>query len=126
MQYLTYEEYFSQLGGKLDQTAFNRNIDRANAIIDKATFNRIEPMRGVPKQAKALCRDLVEYFADNFGSSRQISNHSQSAGNVSESESFVIRSADERAGEINDMIMDYLGSLTDSNGTPLLYRGCSI
>ena len=79
MQYLTYEEYFSQLGGKLDQTAFNRNIDRANAIIDKATFNRIEPMRGVPKQAKALCRDLVEYFADNFGSSRQISNHSQSA-----------------------------------------------
>ena len=126
MQYLTYEEYFSQLGGKLDQTAFNRNIDRANAIIDKATFNRIEPMRGVPRQAKALCRDLVEYFADNFGSSRQISNHSQSAGNVSESESFVIRSTDERAGEINGMIKDYLGSLTDNNGTPLLYRGCSI
>jgi hypothetical protein len=126
MQYLTYEEYFSQLGGKLDETAFNRNIDRACGIIDNATFNRIEPMHGIPRQAKALCRDLVEYFAENFGSSRQISNHSQSAGNVSESESYVIRSTDERAGEINDMVRDYLGNLTDKNGTPLLYRGCSI
>ena len=123
MTYLTYEEY-SNMGGVLDLTAFNRNIDRACGIIDNATHNRIECMKEVPQRAKALCRELVEYFAANFGSSKQISNHSQSAGGVSESESYVIRSTEERAGEINDMVKDYLLNEVDDNGTPLLYRGC--
>ena len=123
MTYLTYEEY-SNMGGVLDLTAFNRNIDRACGIIDNATHNRIECMAEVPQRAKALCRDLIEYFAENFGSSKQISNHSQSAGGVSESESFVIRSIEERAGEIDDMVKDYLLNEVDDNGTPLLYRGC--
>ena len=78
----------------------------------------------VPQRAKALCRDLIEYLANDFGSSKQISNHSQSAGGVSESESFVIRSTEERAGEIGDMVKDYLLNEVDDNGTPLLYRGC--
>lgn len=124
MIYLTYEEYKSLGGNAIDETAFNRYIDRACGIIDNATHNRIECMAEVPQRAKALCRDLVEYFAENFGSSRQISNHSQSAGGVSESESFVIRSIEERAGEIDDMVKDYLLNEVDDNGTPLLYRGC--
>ena len=122
MQYLTYGEY-KDVGGTLDETAFKRNIDRACAIIDNATHNRIGRMNTVPTQAKALCRDLVEYFADDFGSSRQISNHSQSAGGVSQSESYVIRSTEERAGELDDMIKDYLMNVNDYNGVPLLYRG---
>ena len=124
MIYLTYEQY-KEIGGALDLTAFNRNIDRACGIIDNATHNRIEYMAEVPQRAKALCRDLVEYLANDFGSSKQISNHSQSAGGVSESESFVIRSIEERAGEIDDMVKDYLLNEVDDNGTPLLYRGCS-
>ena len=122
MTYLTYEEY-SNMGGICDLTAFNRFSDRACGIIDNATHNRVECMAEVPQRAKALCRDLVEYLASDFGSSRQISNHSQSAGGVSESESFVIRSIEERAGEIDDMVKDYLLNEVDDNGTPLLYRG---
>ena len=124
MTYLSFEEY-SNMGGVLDLTAFNRNIDRACGIIDNTTHNRIECMIKVPQRAKALCRDLVEYLANDFGSSKQVSNHSQSAGGVSESESFVIRSIEERAGEIDDMVKDYLLNVVDDNGTPLLYRGCS-
>lgn len=123
MQYLDYQEYVS-IGGVCDTTAFNRYIDRACGIIDNATHNRIECMAEVPQRAKALCRDLIEYLANDFGSSKQISNHSQSAGGVSESESFVIRSIEERAGEIDDMVKDYLLNEVDDNGTPLLYRGC--
>jgi hypothetical protein len=122
MQYLTYEEY-KEIGGTLDLTAFNRNIDRACGIIDNATQKRIDNMKSVPQMAKVLCRELVEYFASNFGSSKQISNHSQSAGGVSESESYVIRSTEERAGEIGDMVKDYLLNEVDDCGTPLLYRG---
>ena len=123
MIYLTYTEY-KEIGGSIDETAFIRNIDRACSIIDNATHNRIECMAEAPQKAKALCRDLVEYLANDFGSSKQISNHSQSAGGVSESESFVIRSIEERAGEIDDMVKDYLLNEVDDNGTPLLYRGC--
>ena len=123
MTYLTYNEY-KEIGGNIDETAFKRNIDRACGIIDNATHNRIEGMAEVPSKAKALCRDLVEYFAENFGSSKQISSRSQSAGPLSESESYVIRSIEERAGEIDDMVKDYLLNEVDDKGTPLLYRGC--
>lgn len=122
MQYVEYQEYLD-IGGVCDSTAFNRNIERACSVIDKATQNRVREMAKVPERVKHLCRDLVEYFASNFGSSKQVSSHSQSAGGVSESESFVIRSIEERAGEIDDMITDYLINITDDNGTPLLYRG---
>ena len=122
MTYLTYDEYV-RIGGTLGLTAFNRNIDRACGVIDNATHNRIEYMEEVPQRAKALCRDLVEYLANDFGSSKQVSNHSQSAGGVSESESYATKTADDMYGDIQNMIYDYLLNVTDDKGTPLLYRG---
>ena len=123
MTYLTYEEY-SNMGGVLDLTAFNRNIDRACGIIDNATHNRVECMAEVPQRAKALCRDLVEYLARYSISDMVVSSRSQSAGGVSESESYVTKTDTELQAEIDNMIADYLMSETDDNGTPLLYRGC--
>ena len=124
MTYLTYEEY-SNMGGVLDLTAFNRNIDRACGIIDNATHNRIECMEEVPQRAKALCRDLVEYLARYSTSDMVVSSRSQSAGGVSESESYVTKTDVELQADIDNMIADYLMTETDDNGTPLLYRGCS-
>lgn len=115
MQYLTFSQY-AKLGGTLEETAFNRNIDRACGVIDSATQNRVERMAETPASVKALCRDLVEYFADNDLS---VKSKSQSAGSVSES--ITLEDAD---SVIDKMICDYLLSITDDNGTPLLYRGC--
>ncbi|MBR5823646.1 MAG: hypothetical protein IKY67_05855 [Paludibacteraceae bacterium] len=124
MIYLTYDEY-SKIGGVLDVTAFNRNIDRACGVIDNATHNRIECMAEVPQRAKALCRDLVEYLARYSTSDMVVSSRSQSAGGVSESESYVTKTEVELQADIDNMIVDYLLMETDDNGTPLLYRGCS-
>ena len=124
MIYLTYEEY-SNIGGICDMTAFNRNIDRACGIIDNATHNRVECMAEVPQRAKALCRDLVEYLARNDTTEIAVTSRSQSAGGVSESESYVVKTADDAYGDIQNMIYDYLMAESDDNGTPLLYRGCS-
>ena len=124
MIYLTYEEY-SNIGGICDLTAFNRNIDRACGIIDNATHNRIECMSDVPQMAKALCRDLVEYLARNDTTEIAVTSRSQSAGGVSESESYVTKTDVELQADIDNMIADYLMTETDDNGTPLLYRGCS-
>ena len=124
MQYLDYQEYVS-IGGICDLTAFNRNIDRACGIIDNATHNRIECMEEVPQRAKALCRDLVEYLARNDTTEIAVTSRSQSAGGVSESESYATKTADDVYSDIQNMIYDYLLNVADDKGTPLLYRGCS-
>ena len=122
MIYLTYEEY-SEIDGILDLTAFNRNIDRACGVIDNATHNRIECMEEVPQRAKALCRDLVEYLARNNTNEIAVTSRSQSAGGVSESESYATKTADDIYGDIQNMLYDYLGNEKTDNGIPLLYRG---
>ena len=122
MIYLTYEEY-SNIGGICDLTAFNRNIDRACGIIDNATHNRIECMADVPQRAKALCRDLVEYLARNDTTEIAVTSRSQSAGGVSESESYATKTSEDVCGDIQNMIYDYLLNVTDDKGVPLLYRG---
>ena len=124
MIYLTYEEYIN-IGGICDLTAFNRNIDRACGVIDNATHNRIEYMADVPQRAKTLCRDLVEYLARNYTTEIAVTSRSQSAGGVRESESYVTKTADDVYSDIQNIIYDYLLNVTDDNGTPLLYRGCS-
>lgn len=121
MIYLTYDEY-AEIGGICDLTAFNRNIDRACGIIDNATHNRIEYMADVPQRAKALCRDLVEYLVENNGV-KIVTSKSQSAGGVSESESYANKTADDVYGDVQNMLYDYLGNEKDDKGTPLLYRG---
>ncbi len=123
MQYLTYEEY-SQKGGTLDLTAFNRNIDRACGIVKNATHGRIERMESIPEEVKALCRDLVEYLAQNSASSAVVTSRSQSAGAVSESESYATKTADDIQGEIDGIVFDYLGGVYNDCGVPVLYRGC--
>ena len=124
MIYLTYGEY-TEIGGICDLTAFNRNIDRACGIIDNATHNRIDGMAEVPQRAKALCRDLVEYLARNDTTEIAVTSRSQSAGGVSESESYATKTSDDIYGDIQNMVYDYLLNVADDNGTPLLYRGCS-
>ena len=122
MQYLTYEEY-TEIGGTLDLTAFNRNIDRACGVVDTETRNRAENMKEMPRQVKACCRDLTEYLHNNSTLAKSVSSKSQSAGGVSESESYSEKTAEDMFGDIMNILYDYLGSLTDDNGTPLMYRG---
>ena len=124
MQYLTYEEY-TEIGGTLDLTAFKRNIDRACGFIDLHTQSRLQTVLEVSQRAKACVRDLVEYLANNVSGAKAVTSKSQSAGGVSESESYATKTADDVYGDIQNMIYDYLLNVTDDNGTPLLYRGCS-
>ncbi len=125
MSYLTYDEY-EKLGGTLADAAFNRNIDRACGVIDAETHGRIAVMKKVPAQVKALCRDLVEYFSAYTVTERSVTSKSQSAGGVSESESYGVKTKEEQAQDVENLIVDYLLNVTDDAGTPLLYRGCSV
>lgn len=122
MQYLTYEEY-TEIGGILDFTAFKRNIDRACGIVDNHTKCRLREMRDIPQEAKLCVRDLVEYIAENVSRGTIVSSRGQSAGGVSESESYVAKTADDMGTEMENIIFDYLATVTDDYFVPILYRG---
>ena len=121
MIYLTYDEYL-EIGGMVDLTAFNRNIDRVCGIVNNATFGRLEKMTEIPRQVRACCRELVEYLANNVEQGN-VSSKSQSAGGVSESVSYTNKTTEDIENECANIIFDFLGSVKTDKGTPLLYRG---
>jgi hypothetical protein len=121
MQYLTYEEY-QEIGGTLDLTAFERNIDRACAMIDIRTQSRLETLENIPKIVKIVCADLVGYIATNSVEKPIVTSKSQSAGGVSESENYAVKTADDFANDL-DRIFDPLGVVKTKNGISILYRG---
>ena len=122
MQYLTYEEY-QEIGGTLDLTAFNRNIDRACGFIDLHTQSRLQSVLEVSRMVKACVRDLVEYLANNMSSGKAVTSKSQSSGGVSESESYATKTSEDINSEMLNIVYDYLATEKDDYGTPLLYRG---
>ena len=122
MQYLTYEEYLN-IGGVLDSAAFKRNIDRACGFVDLHTQSRLQSVLEVSQRAKACVRDLVEYLDNNVSSGKTITSKSQSAGGVSESESYATKTNDEINCEMLNIVYDYLATEKDDRGTPLMYRG---
>ena len=122
MQYLTYEEY-QEIGGTLDLTAFERYIDRACAFVDSHTQNRLQRVFEVSRGVKACVRDLVECLANNLSSGKTVTSKSQSAGGVSESESYATKTTDEINAEMLNIVYDYLATEKDDCGTPLMYRG---
>ena len=125
MQYLTYEEY-TEIGGTLDLTAFKRNIDRACGFVDLHTQSRLQTVLEVSQRAKACVRDLVECLANNVSVVKAVTSKSQSAGGVSESESYATKTTDDINAEMLCIVYDYLATEKDDNGTPLMYRGAMI
>ena len=121
MQYLTYDEYIS-MGGVLDFTAFNRNIDRACSMVDNRTQSRLECFEKIPKIVKVVCADLVDYIANNSVNKAVVTSKSQSAGGVSESESYATKTADDYSADL-DKIFEPLGIVKTKNGISILYRG---
>lgn len=121
MQYLTYDEYIS-MGGELNETAFLRNIDRACAMIDIRTQSRLETFESIPQIVKIVCADLVGYISTNTVEKPIVSSKSQSAGGVSESESYAVKTAEDFANDL-DRIIEPLGIVKTKNGISILYRG---
>lgn len=120
MIYLTYNEYMAK-GGTLDETAFNRNIDRACSMIDIRTNNRLKEFDEIPSLVKSVCADLIDYISTNTVN-KGVSSVSQSAGGVSESISYTTKTAQDYADDL-DRIFDPLAVIETNRGTSLLYKG---
>ena len=120
MIYLTYTEY-QEIGGTIDLTAFNRNIDRACAMIDNRTQSRLECFEKIPQIVKVVCADLIDYISTNTVE-KTVTSKIQSAGGVSESESYATKTAEDFANDL-DRIFEPLAVVKTANGISILYRG---
>ena len=120
MTYLTYEGY-SNMGGVLDLTAFNRNIGRACAMIDNRTQSRLECFEEIPQIVKVVCADLIEYISTNTVE-KVVTSRRQSAGGVSESESYATKTAEDYSAD-PDRIFEPLAVVKTKNGISITYRG---
>ena len=121
MTYLTYEEYQQLGGGMLEIAAFNRNIERACGMIDNRTQSRLECFEEIPQIVKVVCADLIDYISTNTVE-KTITSKSQSAGGVSESESYAVKTADDFANDL-DRIFEPLAVVKTENGISILYKG---
>ena len=121
MTYLTFEEY-SNMGGICDATAFNRNFDRACTMIDNRTQSRIECFEEIPQIVKVVCADLIDYITTNTVEKPMVTSKSQSAGGVSESESYAVKTAEDYSADL-DRIFEPLATVKTASGISILYKG---
>lgn len=123
MEYISYEKY-KEIGGVLEPSAFERYSIRAFSYVALMTHKRIDKMETVPVEAQHLCRDLIEYMHNNVNNGKTVASESQSQGGASESVSYISKTTADIEEEVQNLVYDYLASVTDGKGTPLLYRGC--
>ena len=121
MQYIEYQEYLG-IGGICDATAFNRNIDRACAMIDIRTQSRLETFEEIPQIVKVVCRDLVDYISTNSVEKPFVTSKSESQGPISESISYATKIAEDYSADL-DRIFEPLGLVKTKNGIQIDYRG---
>lgn len=113
--YLTYEEY-REMGGTLDEAAFNMYGYEAECELKEQTHNRITKPGEAVKRCMAR---IIDVLAQSDITAEKVSSFSHDGL----SQSFTAPSASEYSQKINDIIYTYLIHERSENGTPLLYRG---
>lgn len=111
---LTYNEY-KELGGGLDNTAFNIYSFEAEARVKAETHGRINESEAVKRCIVRVC----EIMSQADVSSKKITSWS----NDGVSESIKEVSAEEYEAKIMSIIRSYLLNEVDDDGVPLLYLG---
>lgn len=133
--YLTYEEY-QNMGGTLDEPAFNDLEFEARAYVDWVTFNRLWNEEVIPERVKECIYHIIKLIQNKLealNSTPDSMSSEDSSGNISRqlndgvSITFNRLSAKETIDamdkELQDAIQRYLQGITNSLGRKLLYRG---
>lgn len=132
--YLTYIEYI-EMGGTLDETAFDDLSFEAESIIKWWTFNRLDKEETIPKEVKKCMFKLISLINDKQQAmvvDIQSSDGTVQAGIASESNDGVSTSYNTLSANkavetfqtaIESTIGKYLQGVRNSLGHKLLYRG---
>lgn len=131
--YLTYEEYLN-MGGTLDEAAFDNYLIDSEMLIDWYTFNRLHGETEIPERVKQCVFKLIS-LADMKSKSLVLGREVDGTGNASVSAqsndgvsiSYNTLSASQAfdliKSESNQVVKQYLNGVVNSAGRKLLYRG---
>ena len=120
-QYLTYDEY-KQLGGTLDENAFNLLEYEARKKINEKTFNRISRLEEIPTDVKMCVYNLITTFS-SYEENHNKTIASESVGSYSVTYATASSETSKaKCREISTIIETYLDGVI-INGTPALYLG---
>lgn len=148
MRYLTYSEY-TDMGGSLDEAAFNEFEFEAQSVIDWYTFNRLKKDTVFSEEVKQCVYALIKLAklkadAMILGSQTTVTSDgtttttttttaaiasqsndgvSISYNSVGASEVFNSLSAFKHGGEIESIVKRYLQGVMNEAGRKVLYRG---
>lgn len=130
--YLTYARY-KELGGELDETAFNEFEFEAECLVNYYTFNRLKNDTEYPEELERLMYYLIKTASDKqkaLGTSNEdgtVNSLISSQSNDGVSISWNVMSASEvyktLENDTGKTIKQYLSGVRDSLGHRLLYRG---
>lgn len=135
--YLTYEEY-QNMGGTLEETAFNDFEMEAEAIIDWYTFNRLQKDTTYPEKLKQCMYKLIKLAqerqaalslgeADSGESTEGAEKYIASRSNDGVSVSYNVMNAsqvfDTLKDEMGKTVKMYLNGVVNELGRKVLYRG---
>lgn len=131
--YLTYEEYLN-MGGTLDEAAFDNYLIDSEMLIDWYTFNRLHGETEIPERVKQCVFKLIS-LADMKSKSLVLGREVDGTGNASVSAqsndgvsiSYNTLSASQALDliklESGQIVKQYLNGVVNSAGRKLLYRG---
>lgn len=129
--YLTFSEY-QNMGGTLDETAFNDFEYEAETFVDWVTFNRLHGETEIPDRVKQCVYHLIDIakkkqdafsVGDDGSSGAAVASQSNDGVSISYnviSASEAFKMADK---EMDLVIRRYLNELRNSKGRKLTYRG---
>lgn len=131
--YLTYEEYLN-MGGTLDEAAFDNYLIDSEMLIDWYTFNRLHEETEIPERVKQCVFKLIS-LAGMKSKSLVLGREVDGTGNASVSAqsndgvsiSYNTLSASQALDliklESGQIVKQYLNGVVNSVGRKLLYRG---
>lgn len=131
--YLTYEEYLN-MGGTLDEAAFDNYLIDAEMLIDWYTFNRLENETVIPEKVKKCVYKLIS-LADmkskafvigrevNGDGNASVASQSNDGVSISYNTISASQALDLLKSESENIIKQYLNGVVNSLGRKLLYRG---
>lgn len=131
--YLTYEEYLN-MGGTLDEAAFDDYLIDAEMLIDWYTFNRLENETVIPEKVKKCVYKLIS-LADmkskafvlgrevNGDGNASVASQSNDGVSISYNTISASQALDLIKSDAENIIKQYLNGVVNSLGRRLLYRG---
>ena len=121
--YLDYADY-KGLGGAAEEAAFTRLEYMAEKKIDRYTQGRVKAMGEVPEAVQRCMVEIINAMsvADPTKTASEVPLSGFSNDGYSESYAEPM-TADRLESNLHGLIVDYLSTETDDNGTPLLWLG---